>query len=250
MNSLGELVLTSDGSYSLMHPVHLESYHSNGGAKWEAFRLYCDFSGIKEALVDHKSTSICILDVGLGLAYNACASIETWSLCHTDKNLLIHSLECDLELVLKGISGEAQWQKNWPSSWTSFLSQFKRLRDDLWEAHITHPLNESVQCVWRIHVADAKKIMNSRERIPHQSVNFIWQDPFSPEKNPSMWNREWFATLAEVAADDCILMTYSVARSVRDALSESSWEFEKIKTGGHKKHWLRAKRQATHTNEN
>ena len=40
--------------------------------------------------------------------------------------------------------------------------------------------------------------------------------------------------------DNCVLMTYSVARVVKDSLNAGGWNFEKIPAPGKKSAWLRA----------
>ncbi|ATH07908.1 hypothetical protein BIY24_08080 [Halobacteriovorax marinus] len=51
----------------------------------------------------------------------------------------------------------------------------------------------------------------------------IYQDAFSPKKNPSLWTKEWFTELKEHSDERCILSTYSAAMGVRKALMEANW---------------------------
>jgi tRNA U34 5-methylaminomethyl-2-thiouridine-forming methyltransferase MnmC len=59
-----------------------------------------------------------------------------------------------------------------------------------------------------------------------------------------MWGGEWFSFVGSVTRGGGILMTYSVASSVRDALQDNGWRVEKIPTTTRKKNWLKAFRLA------
>ena len=72
--------------------------------------------------------------------------------------------------------------------------------------------------------------------------DIIWQDAFSPRKNPDLWSADWFDKLKKSASPDAHLFTYSVAGTVKEALTTSGWQYEKIKRNDslHKKQWLKA----------
>jgi tRNA 5-methylaminomethyl-2-thiouridine biosynthesis bifunctional protein len=93
-----------------------------------------------------------------------------------------------------------------------------------------------------VYIGDALSLRTlGPGRDEFAGFDFVWQDPFSPQKNPTMWSAEWFARVREVSATGCTLMTYSVARAVRDALAASGWSVAKIPTSIRmKRHWLRA----------
>lgn len=113
-----------------------------------------------------------------------------------------------------------------------------QIAPEFWRASIRHQHTEAV-CSWDIFVGDAAAVLAAQ---PHAAADFIWQDPFSPDKNPAMWGVAWFHALRPHAADGAQLVTYSVARGVREALEHGGWKWEKIKTATKlKKHWLRAR---------
>lgn len=224
-DSGSRVVVTGDGSWTLTHAEHGETYHSSHGALAEALELYIGASGISERFERHKATQV--LDVGLGLGYNAIATLETWLAATEPGPLRILSLEIDPALVDALRSGRGAWQGNWPESRLA-------LARALGGAPIKHPHGQSV-CNWELLLGDASTMSLTG------AFNYVWQDPFSPQKNPSMWSKAWFSQVKAAAAPGCQLLTYSVARAVREALSESGWLVEKIPTGtGRKRHWLRA----------
>lgn len=225
-DKLGELVVTGDGSWTLAHSEHGETYHSSHGAMAEAMDLYIGASGIKERFFDSNTTTS-VLDVGLGLGYNALATIAAWYAASAPGPLNILSLEINSDLVDALLSGTGVWQGNWPAdrlAWVRGLNQ----------APIPHPSGSAV-CTWQLQIGDALAVKLTRQ------FHYVWQDPFSPAKNPRMWSSEWFTNVRTSAAPNCRLLTYSVARAVRDALTTAGWQVDRIPTGtGRKRHWLRA----------
>src|SRR4051812_41230934 len=95
--SLGALLTTDDGSLSLLHPDHGEAYHSRLGATAEARLLYIESSGILGAFAASRPTRV--LDVGLGLGYNARETLQAWADAPAAGELFIQSLEINPALV-------------------------------------------------------------------------------------------------------------------------------------------------------
>jgi tRNA U34 5-methylaminomethyl-2-thiouridine-forming methyltransferase MnmC len=231
---LGELVETADGSMTIRHPEHLETYHSSAGAETEAFELYVRASGYLERL--ESGLPLTILDVGLGLSYNAMATIDAWLRCSQAGDLDIVSLEWSKDLVVALVNGSAPWAIDWSLARKKMTTSLKEREPDFFYNEYKHPETGSI-CRWTILVGDARKTILSLSA----KFNYIWQDPFSPEKNPDMWNGLWFSAVKQVAAEDVVMMSYSVARKVRDALNEAGWQCERFKTPvKQKKQWLRA----------
>src|SRR5688500_9438082 len=106
--STEHLIKTDDGSITLKHPLHGEAYHSFAGASTEAKDLYIHSSGFVEAL---KNTSTLeVLDVGLGLGYNALFSIQAWLEAPVAPDVFLTSLEHDGDLLQQLFSGQSEWQ--------------------------------------------------------------------------------------------------------------------------------------------
>jgi tRNA U34 5-methylaminomethyl-2-thiouridine-forming methyltransferase MnmC len=249
----GTPVPTQDGSLTMRHPEHGECYHSTQGARFEAERLYIDASGFRDALAT--GVDLVVFDIGLGLGYNALATIRAWQRELSPGMLGLESFEVVPALVQALASGEAPWQTGWHEPELDAFKALTQVAPHTWQATIAHP-TAPVTCQWRVHVGDAKSVLSAMPSSAGAPVmpssagasgifrqaTFIWQDPFSPAKNPTMWDAEWFAALRQLAAPDAQLVTYSVARAVRDALTAGGWQWEKIKAATElKKHWLRAR---------
>lgn len=236
---MGELVTTADGSLTIRHPGHSETYHSTAGADTEARELYISSSGILNSFGVGQPTHV--LDVGLGLAYNAMATIEAWLDQALSGELILTSLEHCRELVEALRLGKAGWMLNWSPRRAEIVAALCLEGDGSYLAQIVHPVS-GANCRWEILVGDARGTVKKTTRRYH----YIWQDPFSPEKNPEMWGKEWFSVLATLSAPEAILMSYSVARVVRDALGSAGWAVERFKTPvREKRHWLRARPESS-----
>lgn len=235
--NLGDLVETADGSLTLRHPGHSETYHSFAGAETEARELYVKSSGFIAALGE--AAPLRVLDVGLGLAYNAMATFDAWLAAPDAPALTVVSLEHNEDLVTALAKGEAGWAANWPEARLFLASSIAKgvSTSADFVANYVHP-NSGALFHWEIYIGDANATMSRVTGL----FQFVWQDPFSPEKNPDMWSEGWFSVVREHCAPDAVLMSYSVARIVKDALTAARWQYERIATPvQHKKHWLRAK---------
>ncbi|MBF0441470.1 MAG: hypothetical protein HQK54_06170 [Oligoflexales bacterium] len=235
--NLGEIVRTDDESLTLKHPLHGEEYHSRSGAFLESVELYVRSSGFEEKTAGDDKREISVLDVGLGLGYNALQTVRTWFLSPSPPPLKLVSVEINRELPDALSRGNAPWiDARFEKNFISFCKALNKKGNDF-KAVITHPDNKAV-CHWLVRTGDATALDLSNER--GDGFHFIWQDAFSPKVNPELWTLSWFKKLALLCSRGCILMTYSVAREVKDNLKEAGFTIKKIPALGSKRHWLKA----------
>lgn len=66
---------------------------------------------------------------------------------------------------------------------------------------------------------------DARETIKEISGPFdcIYQDAFSPRRNPELWSVEWFRELARLSHRETILSTYSASSRIRKSMLECDW---------------------------
>jgi tRNA U34 5-methylaminomethyl-2-thiouridine-forming methyltransferase MnmC len=229
-------IKTQDSSLSLYSEKYQQAYHSQMGAQTEAKELYMQASGFSNKCYSQPA-SVSIFDIGLGLGYNACMSIDIWLSMQEPGDLTITSFEKDKKLFSLLKSASALWQKNWKTSWLEWVSTLSLVEEDKYQLVVEHPLSKS-KCIWTVVLGCALSSLN-KESMLHP-CDYIWQDPFSIDVNPELWTSEWFLLLKKISKKDAVLMTYSVARKVCDSLSAAAWRIEKIPTPGIKKSWLRA----------
>lgn len=240
----GDVVTTGDGSLTLRHPEHLELYHSDEGAIFEARELYINTSGFGKRLLAPATDAatppppLRVLDVGMGLGLNALSTLEAWYQSDTAYDLELMSLEINPALIEALASATAPWQIPWATRWRQWCSLLTRQTSRTLDATITH-LNGKSRAHWVVCQTDL-----ACAPIPQiygdtwDGWQFIWQDPFSPKLNAPLWSPEFFTRVLAAASADVTLATYSVARPVKDALAAAGWTYVLHPTPGKKRHWL------------
>ncbi|WP_141731193.1 MnmC family methyltransferase [Oligoflexus tunisiensis] len=239
--SLNDLVVTQDGTLTLRHPAYDEEFHSIKGARFEADSLYMEASGFRSHVLASDQT-LGVLDVGLGLGYNALMTLECWMQGSGSHDLQLVSLEHTPELVAALADPQCNWKEGWSEDWKLWSQSLQQDPETgNWKARVQHPCSGRF-FHWLVLVGDARLA-----DLSALTFHYIWQDAFSPKKNPELWSVEWFEKLRAVSHPTVQLVTYSVARMVRDNLEGASWSQERMKTpqaqsgeGTGKKQWLRA----------
>lgn len=202
-----QLVTTEDGSSTFYSEQYSEACHSTTGAKSETILHYIEGCSIQAKALKEK---LSLLEVGFGLGVGL---LTTWEKTR-DLPAKIHfvSLEIDPELV--------KW----------FHEEFKG-----------HPALNDPKFSWEILVGDARRTLPDYVKKNNPSWNAIYQDAFSPKRNPVLWTREWFTLLRESSAEDVILSTYSASSSIRKSLVEAGWKLYPGEKFGPKRSSTRAK---------
>ncbi len=213
-------VQTEDGSQTLFSEHFGEACHSTTGARSETILHY-----LKGCAIEEKSKSLeklSILEVGFGLGIGL---ITTWE--HVRPHpAQVHflSLEIDRDLV--------QW---------------------FFEENKTHPLFQNIEVKEKTiegrlaHFSFTILIGDARVELPHYVAdqNIIWdaiyQDAFSPKRNPALWTRQWFELVKSHSSEDVILSTYSASSSIRKSLVEAGWKLYPGEKFGAKRTSTRAK---------
>ncbi len=200
--SLKEYKSTIDGSYTLYSNEYDECYHSTkDGALSESLYKHV----IPAFSFAPPSDKLVILDICFGLGYNTLATIYYCIQNDIKTELEIFSPELDLNLV--------QSLKTF-----RYPIEFDALR------HIITALSEKQEyqdehLKIKIIIGDARASIKEIDK----KIDIIYQDPFSPKKNPTLWTREYFEDIYALASPSAVLTTYSVATPVRLGLYESGF---------------------------
>lgn len=73
------------------------------------------------------------------------------------------------------------------------------------------------------------------------SVDAFYLDGFSPDRNPEMWDPRWLSRLHRLAAPDATAATWSVARPLRDALTQAGFQIDRRQGFGSKRDMVAAR---------
>jgi len=199
-----ELVLCEDGTHTLYSAEFDEPYHSTkDGALYESL-----WKHVIPALRLKKNTeALVILDICFGLGYNTFATIYHVLQEKITTRLHIISPEFDERLV------RALEHFEFPSEFDNIRHIVQAVSRDLYY--------EDEQFKIEVYIGDAREIV--RGLAPKNKFDIVYQDAFSPARNPLLWTREWFGDIRTVCADDAVLTTYSIASAVRLGLYENGF---------------------------
>ncbi len=186
------IVSTQDGSQTLYSELYNENCHSEAGAVEETKLHYLKACQVLEKSKEQKEISILEIGFGLGIGWETTFHALKNDSCH----LSFLSVEIDPELV-----AWAMKERSLP----------------------THGLE--------ILVGDARETLKAfQKQYPQRKFDCIYQDAFSPRRNPELWTVEWFTLLRSLSHSQTIMSTYSASSSVRKSMIEAGW----ILREGHK----------------
>ena len=208
------LVTTEDGSITLFSEAFQEACHSATGAKTETILHYIEGCKILEKTKSH--SPLIILEVGFGLGVGFLTTLEK---IPADKKWHFISMELDRNLL--------QW----------FCDHHPELKLE-WNDNILETTFENFKLT--IIQGDARKKLPDYFKNHPQKVHAIYQDAFSPKRNPTLWTKEWFELLKNYSHPDVILSTYSASGSIRKSLHETGWGLHKGEKFGAKRTSTRA----------
>ncbi len=214
---------TEDGSQTLFSEVFQEGCHSTSGAKKETLLHYIEGCQIQEILRSHEQ--LVILEVGFGLGIGFLTTLEELETSTHPWTFL--SLELDEELL--------EWFRLQHLE-HPFLKLLKW--DMVGEVKVLTAKNSMTELT--ILCGDARKTLPKYVEISGIKWNAIYQDAFSPRKNPSLWTKEWFELLKANSLPRTYLSTYSASSSIRKSLLEAGWSLHKGEKFGPKRTSTRA----------
>ncbi len=202
-----KLLLTDDGSNTLFSYEFDEAYHSTqDGALVESLEKH-----IKPAFRFQKDKrELIILDICFGLGYNTLSTLY-----HIKKNRLstkVHIISPEIdESLIKSLK-----DFNYPNEFREFI-------DIIEELSLNHYYRDE-QFKIEVLIGDAREIIPKIDK----KIDIVYQDAFSPKKNPLLWTREYFRDIRALSKKDTIITTYSVASSVRMGLYENGFNIFKL----------------------
>jgi tRNA U34 5-methylaminomethyl-2-thiouridine-forming methyltransferase MnmC len=197
---------TQDGSATFFSTEFGESFHSNQGAKSEAFQKFAQATDLATQALQ---PSIKLLDVCYGLGYNTAAALETIWQVNPDCQIELYGLEIDPTVPLGAIALLSVWSSPVQSILTTIAQ--------------THQYQDS-------RLTACLCIGDARQTVQTLSVqaDAIFFDPFSPRRCPQLWSVEFFRAVAQRLASTGKLATYSRAAATRAALRSAGFHIGTI----------------------
>lgn len=217
------LTYTDDGSLSLFSETFQEGCHSRSGARQETQLHYLEGCRISEKLTMSEDARILEVGFGSGLGFEMTRELAE----KLKKKISFFSVEIDPALT--------RWS-------------FERL-------NLTPQIGSIGE--WEVFTASGDLfdltvlVGNARKTLPEylekNGIVFdaVYQDAFSPKRNPVLWTVEWFTLLRNHSHPDATLATYSASNSIRKSLSEAGWVLRKGEAFGPKRASTRATLQGS-----
>ena len=192
--------VSADGSETLYSKEYGECYHSvKDGAFREAL-----YKHVKPAFSFVNKPHLRILDICFGLGINTLTTLYCLEHQSQVESVEIFTPELDRELLasLKDL--------RYPPKLEKYLPILDRLIED----KVFKSDNVSIE----LYIGDAREYVKVLKEI-----DVVYQDAFSPKKNPELWTVEYFEDIAKKLTQDGVITTYSIATPVRLALYEAGF---------------------------
>ena len=187
MNPELSILMTSDGSTTILNPDLEETYHSVHGATIEAEHVYIT-NGLEYFLNSASTPEARIFEVGFGTGLNACLSYQYAVLKQVAiRYTTIESFPLPAQIVQ---------QLQFPAL---DKNKLEKIHQADWNAWVAPDDFFSIQ---KIH----GKIQNFQ--LPEKSTDVIYFDAFAPSKQPDMWVPEILKKMYDGLSENGVLVTY------------------------------------------
>lgn len=195
-----KIIKTQDGSPTIYNEDFDECYHSlTDGAYTETLNKHILPPLIFTDLF-HKS-NLKVLDICFGLGYNSFTTISHYLHLRYKGKLEIFSPEKDTTVFDRLLTFE------YPKEMKN-INTIEMIRDLKNTGQTTPFCNMNLE----VFLGDAREYLS---RFESNSIDIVYQDPFSPSKNKELWDEEYFATLFQITSEDAMITTYSTRESIR-----------------------------------
>ena len=202
-----QLVLTKDGSQTILNTDLGSTYHSRHGALTESQHIFID-KGLQKQ-IKKGVTNITLLEMGFGTGLNAVLT----AIAASEQNIQIiyHALE------LFPVP-DAMWQQyQLPEELATYRHLFNALHAAEWNKEVVISPNFSI----------IKHAVSLLDFQPSAQFNLVYYDAFEPETQPELWTQEVFEKLYSWMKEDAVLATYCCKGYVRRNMLGARFEVEK-----------------------
>lgn len=218
-----QLVLTADGSHTLLNETLNVHYHSIHGALQESLHIFINL-GFKEILRQRQEVNskapIYVFEMGFGTGLNA---LLTW--LEAEKNSIpVHYVSIEAF----PIAPEQALQLNYDGLLSS--TQLANLHHALWEKAVELSPYFTLE----------KHLTTLQDFEPSHSFDAIYYDAFAPTAQPELWTEDIFQKLAPWLKQYGNLTTYCSKSYIQRNLKAAGLTIEKHPGPKYKREVIRA----------
>jgi len=216
-----EIILTKDGSHSLLNTALNETYHSVHGAVQESKHVFIQ-AGLDFFLQHQPQQPISILEIGFGTGLNALltgqrVSDQPYEIKYTS----LESFPID----------EPIWSKLNYAEALNMQHAFESLHRAVWNSAVEiHPNFELI----KLHTTLQQASLSS------QSVDIVYFDAFAPSKQPEMWTHEMLSKVVRAMKPQGVFVTYCAKGQLKRDLRDLGLSVETLAGPPGKKEMVRA----------
>lgn len=221
---------SSDGSLSAYNTQFDECYHSlKDGALSETLHKHIYPAIHKSSAKNH--INLRVLDVCFGLGYNTFSLLAYLIENGYSGSVEIYSPEKDGEIFENLLAFQ------YPAFISCALPQLPAILQGFADAQYgtfctyLSQAGQNLKFAIQIYKGEALACLDILARDLSQQFDVIFQDPFSPSKNPELWSKEYFALLSSLLCMDGVITTYSRSRIVRQNASQSGLKVYDYESG-------------------
>ena len=221
-----ELKETSDKSFTLIHPIYKEAYHSLNGAFTESVCVFIS-SGLNY-LIEKNIYAISILELGLGSGLNAALTLM-YAQQNTDVTIYYSSLE-PYPISMDVAEKLGYWK----------ILDFVDSKNNFLKIH-SSPFNQAIEITQYFTLEKSKT--NFLEYKSKEQYNLIYYDAFAPATQPELWTIEAFRHLNKLMIKGGVMVTYCAKGEVKRNLKQSGFIVESLPGPPGKREMIRATKQ-------
>lgn len=224
-----KILKTEDQTETVWSEYFNEACHNLSGAYEETIYNYIQGCSIPHLIESRISFNV--LDVGFGVGVGLKAFIDQFDQTKVDYPLIsYYSIELDETLLQWSLSQtlpKLSLTKKIKTVGNTTLVYYHGIWNHFLEIHI--------------FVGDGRQTLPLAQTLGLiKPLSAIFQDAFSPKKNPTLWSTEWFTFLKSLSLKNVILSTYSSSISIRKSLIAAEWIVENAKGFAMKRTMTRA----------
>jgi len=217
-----EIIVTADGSHSLVNTTLEETYHSRHGARSESLHVFIR-NGLDYYLDRHGPELVNVLEVGFGTGLNALLTLHR----------------------SRSANATIRYTTVEPYPVTSDI--WSRLNYSKWQDHHADDFPRLHELSWAIeHTVDKKFIIHKvKETIQGMTItpgqfDVVYFDAFAPDKQPELWSLDTLSKIELSMRPGGVLVTYSAKGQVRRNLRSLGMLVESLPGAPGKKEMTRA----------